>query len=288
MLSLVVVVFFGGLQLIKTIPNGFQDVLGFASNITPNEVIDRTNEERVKQGLGTVTFNENLSQAALAKAQDMINDQYWAHVAPDGKEPWAFMKEANYEYQVAGENLARDFGTTPDMMAAWMASPTHRANIVNPKYTEIGIAVVDGVFQGYETTLVVQMFGKPKSIAQLGRNGEIGTANSFDDAQLGEVSQPSFSFSEAAPQATQQRPGVLAGIIVPGGEVQVPPLFAPLQLVKAFFLSIIFILVGTLIYDAVIIEHRQTARIVGKNAAHIIFFAAVTFLLLFFKGGIIG
>jgi hypothetical protein len=58
--------------------------------------------------------------------------------------------------------------------------------------------------------------------------------------------------------------------------------------VKAFFLSIIFILVGTLIYDAVIIEHRQTARIVGKNAAHIIFFAAVTFLLLFFKGGIIG
>jgi hypothetical protein len=197
------------------------------------------------------------------------------------------MKEAGYEYQVAGENLARDFGTTPDMMEAWMASPTHRANIVNPKYTEIGIAVIDGVFQGYETTLVVQMFGKPKSGAQLGKNGDVAAAGSPSDAVREADGQPLFAFDASQPQQTQH-PAVLAGIIVPSGSIQVPPLFAPLQLVKAFFLSIIFILVATLIYDGLISEHQQTVRIVGKNLAHIIFFAAVIFLLLFFKGGIIG
>ena len=93
----------------------------------------------------------------------MFNKQYWAHTAPDGKEPWDFMSEAGYSYQVAGENLARDFSTTSAMVAAWMASPTHRANIMNGRYTEIGIAVINGTLEGVETTLVVQMFGTPRS-----------------------------------------------------------------------------------------------------------------------------
>ena len=266
------------LHTFRFFPKVRDSVLGFASNITPEQVIELTNQERQKSGFDSLIYNEQLSQAALAKAQDMFDDQYWAHTAPDGKEPWAFIKEANYTYTVAGENLARDFADSPTMVVAWMNSPTHRANIMNPKYQEIGIAVVDGKLEGFETTLVVQMFGKAKS----------ATAQVNKEAVLAEETVP-VTLEETVPiyQATDKENGVLASALIPIGSLRSHPLFTPLQITKAIFLSIIMLIILTLLYDSLVIGHKKTARLVGKNLAHIILFTCVAFLVVFFKGGMI-
>lgn len=292
--------FFGLLHspLLKLERLGF--VLGFASSITPNQVIEATNAERAKIGLPPLTTSSKLTSAALAKGQDMLNDQYWAHIAPDGKEPWSFIREAGYSYKVAGENLARDFYNTSDMVSAWMNSPTHKANIVNNNYKEIGIAVIDGSLLGNETTLVVQMFGsQPTQIAQIdsqasqvrGQEKTIPLTQPESSpiaVEPSNLDQELAQFVETARPAALSQPAVLASVLVPRGSITLPPLFSALQLTKAFFLAMIMMIVLTLIYDAFVIGHYKTVRLVGKNFAHIVFLVAVGFLLIFFKGGIVG
>jgi uncharacterized protein YkwD len=283
------IVFVAGLQLLQSAPAQLSHVLGFASSITPSEVISQTNEERQKAGLSTLTLNAELSQAALAKGQDMMNDQYWAHIAPDGTDPWYFMKEAGYKYSVAGENLARDFGDTPTMVRAWMASPTHRANILNPKYQEIGIAVIDGELLGYDTTLVVQMFGKPSgaTAAEPTVTNEAAVAV-FEEADVTEEELAAQPLAQPVTTTPVRSASVLAGALIPNGQLSMPPLFTPLQLSKAFFLALIMMIIGTLLYDAFVIGHQRTARMVGKNFAHLLFFSAIAFLVVFFKAGLVG
>jgi hypothetical protein len=111
----------GGVSLLRrTAP----DVLGFASNISPQEVINLTNEERAKYNLPPLTADERLSDAARRKVADMYANNYWAHVSPSGTKPWSFILAAGYNYLHAGENLARDFTNARTAMDAWMASPT--------------------------------------------------------------------------------------------------------------------------------------------------------------------
>jgi len=136
-------------------------VLGFASNITFNDLFSATNKERVGHNLNALTVNETLNKAAEAKAAYMFKYNFWAHVAPDGTEPWYFFTEAGYDYRFAGENLARDFGNSDDVVQAWMDSPSHRENLLSPNYTDIGFAIVNGNLAGLESTLVVQLFGTP-------------------------------------------------------------------------------------------------------------------------------
>jgi hypothetical protein len=294
--SAIVVVFVAALQALHFGPDQLSHILGFASSITPSEVIRQTNEERQKAGLPTLTLNMELTQAALAKGQDMMSDQYWAHIAPDGTTPWYFMQQAGYKYTVAGENLARDFGDTPTMVAAWMNSPTHRANILNPKYQEIGIAVIDGNLEGYDTTLVVQMFGKPtEAVANATVTDEAAISFFADSGQPIEEGQAvALAADEQAngvtPDLAQTQPSrsVLAAALVGSGELRMPPLFTPLQLSKAFFLALIMLIIGTLLYDAFVMGHLRTARMVGKNLAHLIFFSAIAFLVVFFKAGLVG
>jgi hypothetical protein len=277
-------VFFVVLHSWQFSPDSFQSVLGFASNITGGQVIDQTNQERKLAGLGSVTLNTQLSEAALAKGQDMMNDQYWAHVAPDGKQPWSFITESGYTYQVAGENLARDFADTSSMTKAWMESPTHRANILNPKYQEIGIAVIDGKLLGYETTLVVQMFGSP---AQGSPTVGVRGVSQDADGKVA-VANPETNLNNADSKPVGAKPAVLSSSLVPIGNYTKPPLFTPLEMSKAFFLSLIMMIVGTLIYDGYVIGHQSATRMVGKNLAHIIFLTAIAYLLIYFKAGLVG
>ncbi len=272
-LVLIISGFVALLHLFSGMGNPNKSILGYASSITPKEVINATNEERALLGLDALQVNDLLTEAAINKGKDMFADQYWSHTAPDGTEPWSFLRQAGYVYHVAGENLARDFSNTKNMVTAWMASPTHRSNIVNPKYTEIGIAVIDGKLQGYETTLVVQMFGVPST-------GPTAPAIS-DQAEVQTV--------QVSGEAVQQEQSeVLASALVPGGEIQAPPLFTPLQLTKAFFLAIIMLITTTLVYDAFVMGDRNTLRLVGQNMAHIFLFLAVMYLVIFFKGGVVG
>src|SRR5260221_9241038 len=134
-------------------------VLGYAAQISTNDVIKFTNEKRAEAGLTSVTFNQALTDAALEKGHYMIDHDFWAHVAPDGTEPWFFFQKHGYKYRYAGENLARDFSGAQSAVDAWMASPSHRENMLSPKYKDIGVAVVEGDLSGSDTTIVVQLFG---------------------------------------------------------------------------------------------------------------------------------
>lgn len=141
--------------------NPSADILGYSTDITINKLHELTNQERTKNGLEPLKLNPQLSAAAKQKAHDMFEDDYWAHFAPDGTTPWFFILETDYKYEFAGENLAKNFMFSEGVVKAWMDSPTHRDNILKGDYSEIGFAVVDGVLEGQETTLVVQMFAHP-------------------------------------------------------------------------------------------------------------------------------
>ena len=143
--------------------NTFGGLLGIpqamASSISPANIIQLTNQQRTASGLNTLTSNAKLAAAAQAKANNMFELQYWDHYGPTGETPWMFISQAGYTYVYAGENLAKGFRTAEGVHEAWMASPTHRENIMSVNYKEIGVAVVEGTLLGKETVLVVQMFG---------------------------------------------------------------------------------------------------------------------------------
>jgi len=135
----------------------------FSSSITPQNVLELTNQSRKNLNLGELSLNTVLSEAAQAKAEDMLSSQYFAHTSPSGVTPWEWFKKFSYNYEYAGENLAVHYTTAESVSDGWMASPTHRANIVHPKYTELGVGVVNGIFEGVNSTVVVQFFGSPLS-----------------------------------------------------------------------------------------------------------------------------
>lgn len=134
---------------------------GGMAAVLPAVLSSLTNEERQDQKLKILAINENLNKVAEMKAKDMATLGYFAHVSPQGKTPWYWIEKAGYQYQYAGENLAINFNDSKDVTNAWMNSPTHKANIVKGKYTEIGTGVAVGVFEGRETIFVAQVYANP-------------------------------------------------------------------------------------------------------------------------------
>ena len=131
----------------------------FAGEISSTRLIELTNQERAAAGLSQLRADSRLTTAATAKANNMLQLQYWAHYGPNGETPWQFILAAGYNYVYAGENLAKGFSSSEAVHSAWMASQTHRENIMKSNYQDIGIAVVQGNLQDTEVVLVVQMFG---------------------------------------------------------------------------------------------------------------------------------
>ncbi len=129
----------------------------FFADITRVDLTQLLNESRKSLGLNKLTESTILDQAAKLKAQDMINNNYFAHKSPAGVAPWHWFSQAGYTYKYAGENLAVGFINSPEVFDAWINSPGHKANIVNSNYKEVGTAVMHG-FQG-NSIVVVQLFG---------------------------------------------------------------------------------------------------------------------------------
>jgi len=121
----------------------------------------RSGEKYIIANVSELKVSPILEKAAQMKADDMASKSYFAHNTPDGKTPWYWLEQAGYRYIYAGENLAVNFENSEDVETAWMNSPGHFLNIMNPKYTEIGIATSTGIYKGREAVFVVQMFGKP-------------------------------------------------------------------------------------------------------------------------------
>ncbi len=133
----------------------------FSSAITPTNIISLTNQTRTSLSLPPLHENADLDRSAQQKADDMLAHQYFAHNSPSGVTPWSWIKGAGYTYHYAGENLAVYFTQAEDVEAGWMASPTHRANIVDTRYNDIGVGVAEGTYNGYPAVFVVQHFGAP-------------------------------------------------------------------------------------------------------------------------------
>lgn len=123
-----------------------------AAPITYSGVYNSVNNERITSGLPILRHSAVLDKVAQDHLQDMEKNNYFAHNSSQGLEPWAWFKKENYKFVYAGENLARYFNDTKSLTTGWMNSKSHRDNILNPHYTETGIAT-DG-------NLVVQEFGE--------------------------------------------------------------------------------------------------------------------------------
>lgn len=168
---------------------------GFLASVFPDAVIELTNQNRTNLGESALTTSSLLEYAAHLKAQDMVQKGYFAHQSPDGKSPWYWLSQAGYKYEYAGENLAIHFFDSQYLMQAWLDSSSHKANILNSHYTETGVAVQQGTYEGKETVFIVQFFGKPasSSIAHATTTPSEPSAPTVEVAEnvLGESTAPS-------------------------------------------------------------------------------------------------
>lgn len=129
--------------------------------VLPRVLVDYANQDRLALQYPSLTINPLLQKAAQMKADDMVAKGYFAHKSPEGYAPWYWFQQVGYDFVYAGENLAVNFNESSEVNDAWMNSPAHKANIMNSRFTEIGIATAEGMYQGKPTTFVVQMFGTP-------------------------------------------------------------------------------------------------------------------------------
>ena len=139
---------------------------GLTAEVYSSVLVDLTNSARKENAMHPLTVSKTLEQVASLKAQDMAAKSYFAHTSPEGLTPWHWFDQAGYKFIYAGENLAVNFDETKDVEAALLASPTHRANILDKNFTEIGIATYPGIYKGMKTTFVVESFGTPTSKAK--------------------------------------------------------------------------------------------------------------------------
>ena len=135
----------------------------FFADITKSSLESFVNQTRQSVGLQPLTPNSKLEQAAQEKAQDMLQNQYFDHTSPSGVSPWFWFSKSGYSYKYAGENLAIGFYDSQEVYNAWLNSPSHKANIVNPNYTEVGTVVLSG-FGPNKSIIVVQEFASPMPV----------------------------------------------------------------------------------------------------------------------------
>lgn len=258
----------------------YPDILGYATNIHVQDLLAQTNAKRAEAGLSPLQLSDQLSAAAAGKASDMFANGYWAHVAPSGKTPWDFIVGAGYNYSLAGENLAKNFQDSAGVVAAWMASPTHRDNIVKAGYQEVGFAVVNGVLNGEETTLVVQMFGTqagdriaaapeappettPAPIAQAAPAQEAPVREPLPVET--EVNTPiALARSDIGGQYIQSLPSSFVS-------AKTSPLINISTLTRDVTLVFTGVFVGVLLLDMWVVARKRIVRVTGHNIGHIAF-----------------
>lgn len=235
-------------------------VLGIQTNITAEELVQDTNAERVKQGLSPLVLDTVLSEAAQKKAEDMFAKNYWAHFAPDGGTPWGFIKASGYEYIYAGENLARGFTTADAAVAAWMASPSHRENMLSRNYTDVGFAIMSGKLTGEDTVLIVEMFGS-RQIAQVPKLTPVNSHTQTTNVE------------DIAPQVQHV------------AAVETEPLVNTRSVGKQIALTIVVLFLFLFIFDVLIIERKQIVRIISHNVNQIFYLLFILGMILIIARG---
>ncbi len=277
---LVIILFFS--QFILTgLKTNLPSVLGNSVDVSTQELLLLTNQKRQEQNLAPLSLNEDLTLAASLKANDMFEKDYWAHNGPDGVTPWNFIKRAGYLYVYAGENLARGFSTSANIVDAWMASPSHKANVLSPKYHEVGFAIKKGKLLGEETTLVVEMFGSKGEPTPLAR------AENLQIKEANLVSVPvSESKAKQAPAIANRSQRVLVAP-ASASSLKAYPLINSRSFAWNFSIAILLLFISVLIIDMIIIERKKIVRLVGHNLDHILFFIAILIIAIISNRGLI-
>lgn len=172
-------------------------VLSYATEMSISQLLAATNEQRSKNGVAPLTINSKLNNAAQSKANDMVARNYWAHNTPDGQEPWVFFDAAGYDYYKAGENLAYGFSTSNATVTGWMNSTTHRENLLDSAFTEVGFGFTNGEdYNGSgQETVVVAEYGRPQVLAQ---------SNSSPTPQATAPAEKPTSVAQATPETSPQ------------------------------------------------------------------------------------
>lgn len=248
---------------LTAVKTNFPDVLGVSTNIKVEDLLSFTNQKRLQQGVNSLTLNQQLSKAALLKAKDMFAKGYWAHNAPEGTTPWFFIKKAQYNYIYAGENLAKGFNSSSEVVEAWMASPSHRENMLSENYQDIGFAVLAGKLKGEEGVLVVEMFGG-KEVSPL----------------AGQKTMPKTGV------LPQKDSNVLNSGIIPAIDSN-QPLFDFKLISKNISLTLLGLFIFILALDMIIVERKKITRLVGHNLDHIFFLTGILIIIILISRGVI-
>jgi hypothetical protein len=235
----------------------FPSVLGVAADISSQELLILTNQERQNSGVTPLYFNEKLTEAAAKKAQDMFEYGYWAHNSPTGKTPWVFIKSSGYKYVYAGENLARGFSSAEDVVKAWMASPDHKANMLSSNYQDVGFAVKVGELNGEETVLIVEELGNLNMPIVGSKNVEIATASQKTTAVKNVTS------------------------------VDRQPLINSLSFGSNIYVMVILMFIFVFLLDMIIIEKKKVMRFVGHNIDHVLYLLMALALVGVLSKGVI-
>ncbi len=243
---------------VNSMQSTYGSVLGYATDISVKKLFELTNVEREKANLSPLTYNDKLAAAAQSKAKDMFTDDYWAHYSPAGKTPWDFILGSGYQYEYAGENLAKNFLFSQGVVDAWMASPTHKENILRKEYKEVGFAVMNGMINGEETTLVVQMFGSPYYVSE--------TSSEVSESKSAAVEKAD---AVVAQEYTQLNPA--QRVLIPPA----PPVTAFSESFMGKYLNFNYIfftiLLIALIFDFYFAAKLKLIHVKGKNIMHILF-----------------
>lgn len=132
------------------------------NQVSQDDLYTLINDTRTANGVNKLQVNSKLEAVAQLKLSDMFRNNYFAHTSPSGVDPWDWFDKANYDYQLAGENLAMSFISSDEVLNAWLKSESHRKNLLLNNFKETGIAVGSGIINGQQTVAVVQVFGTPK------------------------------------------------------------------------------------------------------------------------------
>ncbi len=278
-------VLYAGIKTIYVVQPG---VLGVNSAIDQQEIIRLTNLQREKNGLGPVSEDSRLNTAAQAKAENMFAENYWAHYSPSGKDPWVFINGAGYSFSYAGENLAKSFYTSDEVVNAWMNSKTHKENILNKNYKNIGIAVVEGTLNGEKTTLVVQEFGTPVDVAVAQAPVRGGTVQSIQTPSESGPSAQGISEvldESPSPQANVKQLAQAKTLIA--SEKITDPLTDPYLALKVSGLSLLFGLFVLILIDLYIIRRRAIYRISSRHLPHLALISVASTVLYNLSPGVI-
>lgn len=279
--SLLLLVTAVGISFLKT---NQKSVLGISFNITSQDLLMLTNQERQANGLPPLTLNDQLAQAAAGKAEDMMVNNYWAHISPTGVTPWQFISNAGYHYTSAGENLARGFTTSADVTNAWMASPEHRANVLSKNYQDVGFAVREGSLTGEsDTVLVVEMFGSKAYTPPVQQVPQV-IQQAKAAAQV--TPMPTITVSLTPAQIVTVTPTPAMQQV---GQTQVirQPLIDSVLLVRLVGTALVLLFIVILSIDLILVGKKRIIRIVGHNIDHIIFLIVVLLIATLLGSGII-